>query len=179
MLAVLHLQFGWGPPEAVESRVSDASLDEASVELEAPTSRRAKRRSRRRSAERERTSPAPTGSATTGDDLGENELRVIDGEGQGGEQQLSGAQIDAGFDSAMGRIRRCFMLAAGDDPVRGRLVFGLRIAGSGRATAVNLSGPAALTTGECGECLRTAARGIEFARFDGPEMVVRYPITLE
>ena len=91
----------------------------------------------------------------------------------------SGAQIDAAFDGAMPRIRRCFVLAAGDDPVTGRLTFGMRIAGSGRVSAVNLSGPAAVTAGECGECLREAARNISFPSFDGPEMVARYPITLE
>jgi hypothetical protein len=180
-LGVLHVEYGWGPPSAEDSSTAeDARTELAETVVEDTTSRRSKRRSSRSRSDREgRSETAPEGSATTGDDLRENEMRMIDGEGQGGEQQLTGAQIDAGFDSAMGRIRRCFMLAAGDDPVRGRLVFGLRIAGSGRSTAVNLSGPAALTTGECGECLRTAARSIEFARFDGPEMVVRYPITLE
>ena len=79
----------------------------------------------------------------------------------------------------MGRIRRCFILAAGDEPVRGTLTFGMRIAGSGSVSAVNLSGPAAVTTGESGDCLRSAARAIRFPTFDGPEMVVRYPITLE
>ena len=106
-------------------------------------------------------------------------MRTVDGEGSGGEAQLSGAQIDAAFDAAMPRIRRCFVLAAGNDPVVGRLTFGMRIAGSGHVSAVNLSGPAAATTGECGDCLRTAARSISFPSFDGPEMVARYPITLE
>ncbi len=181
-LGVLHVEYGWGPPEVAQSSASDdVPLDPGGAVLEEGSSpRRSKRRTSRR-AEREGrpSAAAPQGAATTGDDLREHEMRVIDGEGHGGEQQLSGAQVDAGFDSVMGRIRRCFVLAAGDDLVQGRLVFGLRIAGSGRATAVNLSGPAALTTGECGECLRATARSIEFARFDGPEMVVRYPITLE
>jgi hypothetical protein len=124
--------------------------------------------------------PSPRGNATTGDDLGENDLRLMDMEGGGGgEQQLTGTQIDNAFDGAMSRIRRCLILAAGDDPVTGRLVFGMRIAGTGRATRVNLAGPAAVTTGDAGECLRGAARGIQFPTFDGPEMVVRYPLTLD
>ena len=106
-------------------------------------------------------------------------MRTIDGEGTGGEAQLSGSQIEGAFDGAMGRIRRCFILAPGDEPVTGTLTFGLRIAGSGRVSAVNLSGPRALTAGEPGDCLRDAARGISFPSFDGPEMLVRYPITLE
>lgn len=123
--------------------------------------------------------PSPRGNATTGDDLGENDLRLMDMEGGGGEQQLTGTQIDRAFDGAMSRVRRCLILAAGDDPVQGRLVFGLRIAGTGRVSRVNLAGPAAVTTGDAGECLRGAARGIQFPTFDGPEMVVRYPLTLD
>jgi len=44
---------------------------------------------------------------------------------------------------------------------------------------VNLQGPAAVTGGECGDCLRTAARNAQFPSFDGPDMVVHYPLTLE
>lgn len=180
--AALHYELGWGPP-IEEEIVADAPIEIADEEPEARTSKRRGRRGGGRRGARARadgtSAPVPRGEATTGDDLREGELRMIDGEGEGGEQQLTGGQIDAAFDGAMGRIRRCFILAAGDEPVRGRLVFGMRIAGSGRASAVNLSGPAAVTTGDSGDCLRTAARGIQFPTFDGPEMVVRYPITLE
>lgn len=182
-LAALHLGLGWGPPPASEEVEAEAPAEVAAAPEEPTTKRRSGRRSGGRRGARgdgaSSPSAAPTGDAVTGDDLREGEMRVIDGEGTGGEAQLTGGQIDAAFDGAMGRIRRCFVLAAGDDPVRGRLVFGLRIAGTGRATAVNLSGPAVVTTGDCGECLREAARAIRFPTFDGPEMVVRYPITLE
>lgn len=180
--AALHLGLGWGPPPVEEEIAAEAPVEVAAAPEEPATKRRGGRRSGRRGSrtgDGVSSSAVPRGDATTGDDLREGEMRVIDGEGSGGEQQLTGGQIDAAFDGAMGRVRRCFVLAAGDDPVRGRLVFGLRIAGSGRATAVNLSGPAAVTTGDCGECLRDAARAIQFPTFDGPEMVVRYPITLE
>ena len=180
--AGLVLGLGWGPPEPEviedEEDVVVAETESAPTE---PTTRR-RRRARRGGGESggtESRSETPRGEATTGDDLREGEMRTIDGEGTGGEAQLTGAQIDAAFDGAMPRIRRCFVLAAGDDPVSGRLTFGLRIAGSGSVSAVNLSGPAAVTTGECGDCLRTAVRGIQFPSFDGPEMVARYPITLE
>lgn len=177
-LGVLVGMLGWGPPEEeAEAVVALAEVEEVPVEEEAPTKRTRRRRSGASEASGERA--APTGNATTGDDLREDEMRTVDGEGSGGEAQLSGAQIDAAFDAAMPRIRRCFVLAAGDDPVTGRLTFGMRIAGSGRVAAVNLSGPAAATTGECGDCLREAARNISFPSFDGPEMVARYPITLE
>ena len=121
----------------------------------------------------------PTGSATTGDDLGEGEARSLDMSAGGGEGQLTDRQVEDAFTSGMGRIRRCLVLAAGDDPVRGRLVFGMRIRRTGEVAAVNLSGPAVVTTGDAGDCLRSAARSIRFASFDGPDMVLRYPITLD
>jgi hypothetical protein len=136
------------------------------------------RRARMSKRARPRTEATPEGFASSGD-LGEDELRVIDGEGQGGERQLSPAQIEAGFDSAMGRIRRCLVLMAGGDPVRGTVTFALRVAPSGQVRAVQLHGPAAASTGEAGECLRGSARSIRFDSFDGPEMVVRYPLHLE
>jgi len=182
--AALHLGLGWGPPPE-EPTAPLGAEPEAMPEPEAATAGR--RRIRRQRVERPASgggggSPGarvPTGEATTGDDLREGEMRVVDGMATGGEEQLTGPQIDAGLDGAMGRIRRCFLLAAGDDAVTGTLTFGMRIAGSGQVTAVNLSGPAAVTTGEAGDCLRGAVRAVRFPSFDGPEMLVRYPITLE
>lgn len=167
---------GVRPPEE-EIEVAEAPVQEvAPVEIEESAPRR--RRGRRGASGTTEEGSTPTGSATTGDDLGEDEMRTIDMEG-GGEQQLTSAQIDAGFDGAMGRIRRCLVLMAGSDEVSGRVTFGMRIAPSGEVRAVQLSGPAAATTGEAGDCLRTAARAIRFPSFDGPEMIVRYPLTLE
>jgi hypothetical protein len=122
---------------------------------------------------------AQSAPSTVGDDLREGEARVVDGARAGGEQQLDGAEIDRAFDAAMPRIRRCLLLVPDEGSVSGRLVFGLRIAGSGRVTAVNLSGPAALVGGEAGDCLRAVVRTLSFPRFDGPEMLVRYPIEFE
>jgi len=139
-----------------------------------------RRRGRGRRGRRDRGGAStPTGNATTGDDLGENDPRNLDLGAGGGEQQLSGAQIESGMDGAFGRIRRCLVLMAGDDPVSGRVTFGLRVEPGGTVSRVRLSGPAAVTTGEAGDCLRTAARRAQFPSFDGPPMVVRYPITLD
>lgn len=183
-LAGVLLALGWGPPGPRDADVAEeAALVQArkTVPGETPTPRRRQARSRGAvaAAGGSGSGTAPRGEMTTGDDLREDEMRVIDGAGSGGEQQLTGAQIDAAFDAAMGRIRRCFLLAPGEEPITGRLTFGLRIAGSGAVTAVQLSGPAAVTTGESGDCLRGVARQMRFASFDGPEMLVRYPITLE
>jgi len=120
----------------------------------------------------------PMGNATTGDDLG-NVDRNLDLGAAGGEQQLRSGQIEQGMDGVFGRIRRCLVLAAGDEPVSGRVTFGLRIEPNGRVSRVRLSGPAVVTTGDAGSCLRTAARGASFDSFDGPPMVVNYPITLD
>ena len=168
-------------------QLEQASLPEAAVappvepevaEVEtAPSGRRGRPRRGTSSTAPRRTTPE--GEATTGDDLGELGMRTIEGDGAGGEQQLGAAQIDQAFDGAMGRIRRCLVLIEGDDPVRGRVTFGMRIGPDGSVRAVQLSGPAAATTGEAGSCLQAAARAIRFPSFDGPEMLVRYPLTLE
>lgn len=173
----LYYVLGYGPPEEIP-----VATREEPVELEAPAAVEdapARRRRRRRGAGRADRGTTPTGNATTGDDLGEGEMRTIDMGGSGGEQQLTGAQIEAGFDTAMGGIRRCLVLMAGESDVRGLVTFGLRVAGSGRVSRVSLSGPRAATTGEAGECLQRTARQIRFDPFDGPEMVIRYPLTLE
>jgi hypothetical protein len=176
--AYLVLVAGFAPPEPEPAppvaAVESAPATEATADQ--PVRRRHRRRRRRSRAAGEETTP--TGNATTGDDLREGDPRMVDMEG-GGEQQLSAAQIEAGFDSGMGRIRRCLVLMAGSDPVRGQLTFGMRVASSGQVRAVQLSGPAAATTGDAGECLRAAARAIRFEPFDGPEMVVHYPLHLE
>ena len=138
------------------------------------------RRRRRRRGMRGRASGMMwSGTATSGDDLGENDPRELNAGAEGGEQQLTGAQIDSTIDGSFGRIRRCLVLVPEDAPSRGRVTFGLRIAGSGRVTRVNLRGPAGVTRSEAGDCLRQAARALRFPSFDGPEMIVHYPITLE
>jgi len=165
------------------AQVADAGANDAAAEPEVREDRRRKRRRGRRGRKgrgraRDR-GKAPQGDAVTGDDLDEDGPREVDLGTEGGEQQLSSAQIDAAFGSAMSRVRRCVLLAHEEADVRGRVVFGLRIRSSGQVGGVRLSGPAALTTGEAGGCMRRAARGVSFPSFDGPDMVVRYPVTFE
>jgi hypothetical protein len=97
----------------------------------------------------------------------------------GGEEQLRGTEIEQGFDGAFPQIRRCLILAASDEPAHGKLVFGLRVSGEGKVVGVNLSGPSSVAQGEAGACLRKAASAIHFRSFNGPEMVVHYPLNLE
>jgi hypothetical protein len=119
----------------------------------------------------------PRGEATTGDDLdwdGDRELSMA-----GGEEQLSGKAIEAGFDGAMSKIRRCLILVPAEGEVTGKLTFGMRVGSDGAPRAVNLSGPAVVTSGESGGCLRKAAEAIRFPKFSGPDMLFKYPITLQ
>ncbi len=178
--AGLHFGLGYGPPPAEEPVLAEAEpVVEEPVPDEEPAPRRRRRRGRRGGAAARR-GRTPTGEATTGDDdLGEGDMRTVDMEGGGGEQQLRPHQIEATFDAGMGRIRRCLVLIEGDDPVRGRLTFGLRIRSDGSVERVRLSGPRAATTGEAGTCLRSAARALRFDSFDGPPTIVNYPLTLE
>lgn len=120
-----------------------------------------------------------TGDSTAGDDLGGPDARNMDPTKAGGEEQLLGGEIEKGFDSVFPQVRRCLMLAAGDEPVTGKIVFGLRISGAGKVTKVNLQGPSAVTQTEAGACLRNAAQGIHFRTFNGPDMLVHYPLTLQ
>lgn len=136
------------------------------------------RRKRKRRAGGGTVARGPGGEALSGDDLRENDARNIDVAG-GGEEQLAGSEIEAGFDSVFGKVRRCLLLVADDEPVAGKVIFGMRIAGSGSVTAVNLKGPAAITATEAGDCMRSAVRAIRFRSFNGPEMLVHYPLTLE
>ena len=114
---------------------------------------------------------------TTGDDIGWDEDRNVDF--AGGEGQLSGAQIEAGFDGAMPKIRRCLILVPSDGEISGKLIFGMRVGGDGVPKAVNLTGPQVVTAGESGSCLRNAAQAIRFGTFQGPDMLFKYPITLQ
>jgi hypothetical protein len=120
---------------------------------------------------------AGSANTTVGDDLGWDKERNMDM--AAGEGQLAGTQIDAGFDSVMGRVRRCLILVPSDGDVTGKLIFGMRVGSDGKPRAVNLSGPSIVISGESGSCLRGAAQGIRFASFDGPDMLFKYPITLQ
>jgi hypothetical protein len=156
---------------------ADESAGAAATHEDEPAKR--KRRGGRRTGGGAPKERRLTGSSTTGDDLGGPEARELNAAQGGGEEQLLGTEIEKGFDGVFPQVKRCLMLAAGDEPVSGKLVFGLRIAGQGGVTRVNLQGPSAITQGESGDCLRKAAKAIRFRSFNGPDMLVHYPITLQ
>jgi hypothetical protein len=156
--------------------VPDAGVEAVDEETPQRSKRRRGGRARSGGTRKER---RYAGEAMTGDDLGGPETRHLEAARAGGEEQLLGSEIEQGFDSVFPQIRRCLMLAAGDEPVSGKLVFGLRVSGQGGVTKVNLQGPADITRSEAGDCLRKAARAIRFRTFNGPDMLVHYPITLQ
>jgi hypothetical protein len=159
---------------APESSTNDGNVDGG---LSRDDTKRRRRRRRRQG--RHRSSEPPRGNAVTGDDLNGDGPREVDLSQAGGEQQLSSAQIDGAFDQRMAGIRRCLLLVPAEHSAAGRVVFGLRITPEGTTEAVQLSGPAVLTTGAVGDCLHRTARAIVFPAFEGPPMVARYPITFE
>jgi len=165
------------PPEEVIEPEALAATDAPDEDARDP---KRKRKGKRRSGGQDRgDSRRYEGESSVGDDLGGPEARNLDVGAAGGEEQLLGSEIERGFDQAMPSIRRCLILAASDEPVTGKLVFSVRIAGSGRVEAVNLKGPSAITQSEAGGCLTSAARGIQFRTFNGPPMQLSYPLTLQ
>jgi hypothetical protein len=175
--------FGGFTPASEAVPAAPAPAVETVADAGAPTGTARRRRGVRRSTGEVARSGANAEDGAqevvTGDTLAGPGTRTLDVGASGGEGQLSDAQIERSFDAALPRIRRCLLLVADDAPVTGRLVFGLQIAGTGRVSAVNLSGPRAVVGGEAGDCLREAARGIGFPTFDGPTLTARYPLTLE
>lgn len=157
-----------------------AAVEEtAEPEDDSPDPQRKRRRARKGVGGNKDDRRRLSGDALSGDDLGDPELRQLNAAQAGGEEQLLGSEIERGFDSVFPQVKRCLMLAAGDEPVSGKLVFGLRISGQTGVTRVNLEGPAAITRSEAGDCLRKAARSIRFRSFNGPDMLVHYPLTLQ
>jgi hypothetical protein len=161
-------------PEAPQDDGSGPAVSDEADEPDKPGRPR-----RKRAAGPKRTHAGPSGNSLVGDDLRENEARGVNMATGGGEEQLRGTEIEQGFDGAFPQIRRCLILAASDEPAHGKLVFGLRVSGEGKVVGVNLSGPSSVAQGEAGACLRKAASAIHFRTFNGPEMVVHYPLNLE
>jgi len=159
-----------------EEAAPDAGVAAASDEPSEPGKKRRARGGGRRGGKSDR---RYVGDSTSGDDLGGPDSRELAADRAGGEEQLLGSEIEAGFDSVFPQVRRCLMLAAGDDVVSGKVVFGLRINGKSGVDRVNLQGPSAVTQGEAGDCLRKAAHGIHFRSFNGPDMLVHFPLTLQ
>jgi hypothetical protein len=175
LLDLLYVNRMHGPLSPAEAECPELAPEVAATD--AATKDTGKRGKKRRGKPGDPRGPKLSGEATTGEDIGWDEDRQVDF--AGGEQQLTGAQIEAGFDGAMAKIRRCLILVPSDGEISGKLIFGMRVGSDGAPRAVNLTGPAVVTAGDSGSCLRSAAQSIRFASFQGPDMVFKYPITLQ
>jgi hypothetical protein len=172
-LAFLYIRGVFGPlgPDAAEPVAQDEAPTVAPESAKVVKAKRVRRP--RRGADGRAQAQAPVGDQ----DIGWDGPQTIDM--AGGEGQLTGGQIEAGFDSAMPKIRRCLILVPADGEITGKLLFGMRVGNDGTPRAVNLTGPSVVTGGDSGSCLRSAAQAIRFASFPGPDMVFKYPITLQ
>lgn len=165
------------PPGEEAVAVSDGAIEEVE-EGPGKTKRRRLKRARSESgAAAGRDRSGDQSQQQVGDDLNWDGTRQVDM--GAGEEQLSGKAIESGFDSVMNKIRRCLILVPADGEIKGQLLFGMRVGGDGRPRAVQLTGPAIVTGGESGSCLRDAAQSIRFATFDGPDMLFKYPVNLQ
>ncbi len=97
----------------------------------------------------------------------------------GREEQLPHREIDRGIDSVFNGITRCLVLVPAGASTKGKIVVGMNIASSGKVTKVNLKGPNVMVKGESGACLRRTIKSIRYPGFNGPDMVVHYPITFD
>lgn len=166
----------FGPKEEADLGAGQAAVAAAEPETGLSDKKGRRRRGRGPRGQAQGARRGDQGTDSVGDDIGWDDGQELDM--AGGEQQLTGTQIEAGFDSAMQRIRRCLILVPSDGEIAGQLTFGMRVASDGKPKAVNLTGPSIVTGGESGDCLRTAAQGIRFASFDGPDAVFKFPVTL-
>jgi hypothetical protein len=119
------------------------------------------------------------GEGQTGDDLTAGPRSISPGDAGGDEGQLSNAEIESAIDQRFNGIQRCLTLMPPDAPGIGRLVIGMNISGAGTVTRVNLRGPNAMIKGEPGACFRRIVSAMRFRRFNGPDMIVHYPIIFE
>lgn len=174
---------GWvGLEEDEEVPVEDATAVEAAPDesdRKTPRRRKGKRRIRRKPG-----SPMPEetydlSEGVAGDALGTPGAKELTMGSAGGEDQLSAKEIDQGIDRVFRGIERCLVLAPPGAPTTGKLTVGMSIASNGAVTKVNLKGPGVMITGEVGACFRRIVKTIRYRSFDGPSMVVHYPIVFD
>ncbi len=169
--------------DAREALSTDESTDGEVAADEIKKPKRRRRPGRRRGKARSQRQGAPganydTSQVTVGDDLDGRSPRELS-MGAGAEEQLGAAEIERGIDRVFRGIQRCLILVPSDAPATGRVTLGMHIAPTGKVTKVNLKGPATIARGEPGACIRKTVRSIRYPSFDGPDMVVHYPIEFE
>jgi len=144
---------------------------------------RAARRRGRNTHRRDRTVKAmpayDTSAGVSGDALGKSGPKSVSMDKRGGEKQLSSSDIERGIDRVFRGIERCLILVQSNAPATGKVTIGMHIAPSGKVTKVNLKGPNVIIQGESGSCIRRMVKSITYPGFDGPDMIVQYPIEFD
>ncbi len=174
---------GWVGQEETE----DVPAEEETVAETAsddPDKTTKKRRKGKRRIRRRPGAPMPEetydlSEGVAGDALGAPGVKELAMGSAGGEDQLSAKEIDQGIDRVFRGIERCLVLTPPGAPTTGKLTVGMSIASSGKVTKVNLRGPNVMITGEVGACFRRIVGTIRYRSFDGPSMVVHYPIVFD
>jgi hypothetical protein len=180
---IIHfLSFVSDSNDDVDSEAIPATLAVA----ETPDDKKDKKRHRKRSRKSPSSSSIGDSSQTgqydmsegmVGDslDVGSREVSM----GKGGEDQLLEREIDQGIDRVFSGIERCLLLLPPDASAEGKVIFGMNIAPSGQVTKVNLKGPSMMIKGETGACFTRTVKAVRFRSFNGPDMVVHYPVEFD
>ncbi len=180
VLCVMEREALFGVVSASDQSTPDGGLyPETETESAKKKGKKKGRRGRKRPGAKPGGGSSVDGHAQSGEDVGSPGSGSLDLGGSGKEEQLKEAEIDRGIDRVFKGIERCLVLVPAEASASGRVVVGMRISGSGQVTKVNLKGPGPLVTGEAGGCIRRAVKSITYRTFDGPDMVVNYPITFE
>ncbi|MEZ4385072.1 MAG: hypothetical protein R3A79_27330 [Nannocystaceae bacterium] len=91
----------------------------------------------------------------------------------GGSERLTDGQVSAAIRTLTPRFQRCIADAStGDVELRGKVKITARVVGSGKATQVSASAPAAIRDSGAIPCVRKAVFDHRFPSYDGPSMGV-------
>ncbi|MBN2530273.1 MAG: hypothetical protein JXR76_28035 [Deltaproteobacteria bacterium] len=170
------------PPQASDEIVTAPFVPDTEVDIAVEAPKKKKRIRRKRRYQNQKAPAASdlgyeTGEGESGDELQAGTRNVA--MGGGGEEQLSNGEIENAIDQRFNGIQRCLTLMPPDAPNTGKLVIGISISGDGSVTQVNLKGPNAMVKGDTGACFRRIVKAIRFRSFNGPDMIVHYPIIFE
>lgn len=110
-----------------------------------------------------------------------NAPRNLDLNGNGGDEQLNEAILNAHMREVEYAINDCLAKAAcyqGSSLPNGRIDFTFRLMGSGKVESIAVEAPAGLSVFGIIPCARKAVADHVFPTYDGPAMTVRYNIEI-
>jgi hypothetical protein len=110
-----------------------------------------------------------------------NAARNLDMNGNGGDEQLNEAILNAHMREVEYAINDCLAKGAcyqGSSLPNGRMDFTFRLLGSGKVESIAVTAPAGLSVFGIIPCARKAVADHVFPTYDGPAMTVRYNIEI-